>query len=60
MNRYYLPEDSWGGGALVLAGDEAKHCTRVMRARVGDEIEIFDGAGRYAVGEIESLSRRES
>jgi 16S rRNA (uracil1498-N3)-methyltransferase len=30
-----------------------------MRARVGEEIEIFDGAGRSAVGEIESLTRSE-
>lgn len=59
MNRYFLPEKSWGEGALALTGDEAKHCARVMRARVGDEIEIFDGAGRCAVGEIESLSRSE-
>ena len=59
MNRYFLPADAWGESALVLTGDEAKHCTRVMRARVGDEVEIFDGVGRRAVGEIEWLSRNE-
>ncbi len=59
MNRYFIPEDSWGEGVLVLAGDEAKHCARVMRARVGDEIEMFDGAGHSAVGVIDSLSRSE-
>ncbi len=59
MNRYFLSADAWQEGRLVLTGDEAKHCTRVMRAAVGDQIELFDGAGRSAIGEIESLSRSE-
>jgi len=43
--------------SLELSGDEAKHCARVMRAKVGDVIEVFDGAGRSAVAEIESVSK---
>ncbi|BDS06238.1 ribosomal RNA small subunit methyltransferase E [Oceaniferula spumae] len=57
MNRYYLPSDQWEAGVLRLTGDEAKHCARVMRAREGDGAEIFDGAGRSAVCEIEAVSR---
>jgi len=57
MNRYYLPAGEWKDDALELTGDEAKHCTRVMRAREGDEIEIFDGAGSSAVCKIEAVSR---
>ena len=59
MNRYFLPVNAWKEGELTLTGDEAKHCTRVMRAREGDQIELFDGEGRSAVGEIRSLSRSE-
>lgn len=59
MNRYYLPANAWKEGELRLTGDEAKHCTRVMRASVGDQLELFDGEGRSAVGEILSLSRSE-
>lgn len=57
MNRYFLPASAWKEGELALTGDEAKHCTRVMRAHEGDQIELFDGEGRTAVGEIRSLSR---
>lgn len=57
MNRYYIPAGNWEGDSLTLTGDEAKHCARVMRAREGDQIEIFDGEGHSAVCEITSISR---
>ncbi|MCP5535153.1 MAG: 16S rRNA (uracil(1498)-N(3))-methyltransferase [Akkermansiaceae bacterium] len=57
MNRYYLPAGAWKDNTLTLTGDEARHCARVMRARVGDEIEVFDGQGKSAVCKILSASR---
>lgn len=65
MNRYYIPADQWEDSqptgetltTLTLSGDEAKHCSRVMRAREGDEIEIFDGEGRSVIAQISSVSR---
>jgi len=57
MNRYFLPTGEWKEDTLDLTNEEAKHCTRVMRAREGDEIEIFDGAGRSAQCRIKSISR---
>lgn len=59
MNRYFLPASDWTEDVLVLTDDEAKHCTRVMRASEGDQIEVFDGAGRSAVAKIISIARRE-
>lgn len=59
MNRYFLPPTFWGGEVLSLSGDEAKHCTRVMRAAVGDHVELFDGEGKSAICKIETLSRSE-
>jgi len=57
MNRYFLASDSWQADTLTIVGDEARHCARVMRAAAGDKIEIFDGAGRSAVCEIQSIHR---
>jgi len=57
MNRYFLHAGEWKKDALHLTDDEAKHCTRVMRAHEGDKIEIFDGAGRSAQCRIQSISR---
>ncbi|NIP92148.1 MAG: 16S rRNA (uracil(1498)-N(3))-methyltransferase, partial [Akkermansiaceae bacterium] len=30
-----------------------RHCLRVMRKKVGDEIEVFDGTGRWGRGVVE-------
>ena len=57
MNRYYIPAGAWEDDTLTLTDDEAKHCSRVMREREGNQVEIFDGEGRSAVCEITSLSR---
>lgn len=63
MNRYYIPAGEWEGTSitppvtLTLTDDEAKHCSRVMRASEADQVEIFDGEGRSAVCEITSISR---
>ena len=57
--RFFLAADQWQEGALVLTGDEAKHCAQVTRHRVGDEIIVFDGMGRRATTRIESMTRQQ-
>jgi 16S rRNA (uracil1498-N3)-methyltransferase len=42
--RFYSPQPPIDG-QLTLAGDEAKHLSRVCRLGVGDVVEIFDGRG---------------
>ena len=56
MARFFLEPESWGDHA-ELVGDEAVHCSRVLRAKEGDVIEVFDGAGRWARAEITSVDR---
>lgn len=48
-------EGAWvreGAGALVVAGDEAKHAIRVKRLEPGDGVEVLDGLGRVASGRV--------
>ncbi len=56
-SRYYLPADQWQSDLLTLTGDEAHHCTRVLRSKLGDTVEVFDGEGKSAQGEITSLAK---
>jgi len=53
--RYYLsqpPKDQFA----ILDGDEARHLTKVMRQKIGEEVFLFDGSGveyRAAIATIE-------
>ncbi|GIK16235.1 MAG: ribosomal RNA small subunit methyltransferase E [Planctomycetota bacterium] len=41
----------------VLSEDESHHARDVLRMRPGDEVELFDGAGRIAAGRVIASSR---
>lgn len=56
-SRYYLEASSWTTDNLTLTGDEAHHCCRVLRAKVGDPAEVFDGEGTSVTGEIIHLEK---
>ena len=45
------------GDRAVLAGDEARHLTRVLRAKVGDTVSLFDGTGREWPARVASIGR---
>jgi len=57
MNRYYLHPDAWEEDSLFLIDEEAHHATRVMRVKVGEQLEIFDGEGKSAVCSVTSAER---
>lgn len=57
LSRFYLPASAWQPDTLTLRDDEAAHCARVLRRQVGDEVEVFDGAGRVARAEITAISK---
>jgi len=48
-NRFFVPavEDT-----ITLTGDELHHA-RVVRVRIGEEVEVFDGRGAIAVARVE-------
>lgn len=50
MARFFLPSELWESGELPAA--EARHAVQVLRLRVGDRLEIFDGSGRAAQAEL--------
>ena len=53
MHRCYAPGgDIQAGASLVIEGEEARHALKVMRLRVGDECEVFNGSGQAAVARI--------
>lgn len=57
LPRFHLPAEAWQPESLVLEGDEALHCARVLRKAPGARIEIFDGKGRVAEATITRVSK---
>ena len=56
LARFHLPPDQWSGDTVCLMGEEAKHCSQVMRRGSGDKIVVFDGAGIHARATITSIA----
>lgn len=57
ISRYFLPASQWQNDHVTLTGDEAHHCTRVLRSKLGETVEVFDGEGKSAQGEITYLTK---
>lgn len=54
--RFYVPEPI-ASNRVTLAGDEARHLTSVMRAKVGDEVLLFDGSGAELVAHVAAVRK---
>jgi 16S rRNA (uracil1498-N3)-methyltransferase len=55
LTRVFVDEDLNSGGVVELARDSAAHVAKVLRARSGDELVLFNGDGREFSGTIESV-----
>ena len=60
LNSYHLPPDNWPGadGLATLDGAEARHLLGVLRARAGETVRLFDGAGRHGLFEITAAASK--
>jgi 16S rRNA (uracil1498-N3)-methyltransferase len=46
------------GDAVTVEGDEAHHAVVVRRLRVGEAVQLSDGAGRVATGKVSDTTKR--
>jgi len=56
MPRFYCPAPLPLNGSFDLPPDAAHHASRVLRLRVGDAVQLFDGIGHECHGIIADLS----
>lgn len=59
MSERFFLDTPPADGRATLTGDEARHLARVMRAAVGDSVELFDGRGGAWQAEVTRLGRQE-
>src|SRR5882672_1272951 len=55
MTRVYVGTALTPGSSVELPPDTASHLARVLRARAGDELVLFNGDGREFTGAIEGV-----
>jgi 16S rRNA (uracil1498-N3)-methyltransferase len=55
LTRVFVDGELTPGSVVELARDTASHLAKVLRARSGDEIVLFNGDGREYLGAIETL-----
>jgi 16S rRNA (uracil1498-N3)-methyltransferase len=58
--RLFVPAERLQSARLVLERDEHQHLARVLRAREGDRLTLFDGAGGEVDAEIVRSGKRET
>ena len=56
--RFHVPGVNAAMARVELPEDEAEHLVRVLRLGVGDEVEIFDGAGTLWRAEVVHVSKK--
>jgi 16S rRNA (uracil1498-N3)-methyltransferase len=56
--RFHVPAISAATERVELPEDEAEHLVRVLRMGVGDQVEVFDGAGTLWRAEVMQVGKR--
>ena len=56
--RFHVPGVNAASERVELPDDEAEHLVRVLRLGVGDEVDIFDGAGTLWRAEVVQVGKR--
>lgn len=59
LNTFYLAPERWEP-PFVLDGSEAKHLLKVLRAKPGTQIRLFDGQGRSGLFLIKETTKHQA
>jgi 16S rRNA (uracil1498-N3)-methyltransferase len=53
--RLHVPPDRLGGPSVTLTGSDYRYLARVLRAKPGQQVILFDGAGAEVVAHVERI-----
>ena len=60
MSERFFIEPPVQTARVTLAGDEARHLIAVMRAKIGDEVALFDGSGAEFAAKVVRIGKRDA
>lgn len=58
MDRVLIAPTDWAQNAVALSDEDAHHLLHVRRCGNGQAVEVFDGAGRYAMAVVQRAGRQ--
>lgn len=58
LRRFYAPPEHFDGTFVRLDPDETRHLRDVLRLKVGDDANVFDGEGREFSTRIDTIEKR--
>ncbi len=59
LKRYYVPIEFAESSQIVISGEEYHHLKNVMRTRIGDAVELFNGFGLDAEATVSALNKND-
>ena len=60
MRRFYASIEQFQTDTITLNAEETRHLRDVLRLQETDQMQVFDGAGREVLCEIESIGKKET
>lgn len=60
MRRFYSAPENFNGNLITLDNDETRHLHDVLRLKTGDDVSVFDGAGREYKCSVSAISKKHS
>jgi len=60
MRRFFSPKENFNSETITLNAEETKHLRDVLRLRIGENVQVFDGEGKEFLCEIEGISKKET
>ena len=60
MRRFFAGPESFDEKIVTLSTDETRHLRDVLRLKTGDEVYVFDGAGREFKCTVQEISKKHS
>lgn len=60
MRRFYAPAQNFSDGKVTLDEGETRHLRDVLRLKLGDTVNVFDGVGNEFECVVELIAKRDS
>lgn len=60
MRRFYSPKENFLEQQIILDAEQTRHLQSVLRLKIGDEIQVFDGFGNEFVCKIETIEKKKT